>query len=79
VNLVGYNGTMWKCHDFSVIQILREINFRESRSSKNVIFAILNPSEFGFSSNFSLPKSAKIHKNQTSEPLNVLKCRILHF
>ena len=34
-------ATLWKCQDFYVIQILREINFRESRSSKNTVFAIL--------------------------------------
>ena len=31
---------MWKFHDFSVTQILREINFRESSSSKTAFFAI---------------------------------------
>ena len=31
---------MWKIEDFFVTQILREINFRESRSSKIAIFAI---------------------------------------
>ena len=30
-----------KFHDFPIIQILREINFGESRSSKTAIFAIL--------------------------------------
>ena len=33
--------TMWKFHDFSITKILREINFEESRTSKNDIFAIL--------------------------------------
>ena len=32
---------MWKFHDFSVIHILREINFGEFRGSLNVVFAIL--------------------------------------
>ena len=32
--------TVWKYQDFSVIQILREINFGESRSSKFAFFAI---------------------------------------
>ena len=32
--------TVWKFHDFSVTQILREINFGESRSSENAVFAI---------------------------------------
>ena len=35
--------TVWKFHDFSVIQILREINFGECRSYKSAVFAI-----FGF-------------------------------
>ena len=33
-------GTVWKFQDFSVIQILREINLGESRSPKTAIFAI---------------------------------------
>ena len=32
---------MWKFHDFSATQILREIHFGESRSSKNAVEAIL--------------------------------------
>ena len=33
--------TVWKYQDFSATQILREINFEESKSSKNAIFTIL--------------------------------------
>ena len=29
---------MWKFHDFSITQILREINFWESKSAKSAIF-----------------------------------------
>ena len=32
---------MWKFHDFSVTQNLREVNFGESRSSKTAVLAIL--------------------------------------
>ena len=32
---------MWKFRDFSVTQILREMNLGESRASINVVFAIL--------------------------------------
>ena len=32
--------TVWKFQEFSAIQILREINFGESKSSKNDVFAI---------------------------------------
>ena len=32
---------MWKFQDFPIIQILREINFGELRSSKTAVIAIL--------------------------------------
>ena len=63
--------TVWKCQDFSVIQILREINFGESRSSETAIFR-----NFRGSLNFAYLlafKSEKNLKNQNSEPVNVLK------
>ena len=37
---------MWKFREFSIIQILSEINFGECRSSKNAIFAILGALNF---------------------------------
>ena len=40
------------------------------------IFWVMNFANFW---NFSTQKSAKIHKNPNSEPLNVLKWQILHF
>ena len=33
-----YVKSMWKFHDFSITQILREINFRDCRSAKSAIF-----------------------------------------
>ena len=33
--------TVWKFHDFAITQILREINFGDSRSAKYVIFTHL--------------------------------------
>ena len=65
---LGKCSTLWKFQDFSVAQILREIKFVEFRSSKTAIFAL-----------FGALKDAKIHENQNSEPLNVLKWQILHF
>ena len=59
---------MWKFHDFCTIQILREINFEDSRSAKTAIFAILGAMNFVLTF-----VTSKIHKNQNSEPLNVLK------
>ena len=47
---------------FSVTQILREINFGESRSSKTAVFAIFGPLTVGHSVNFSLQKVKKLIK-----------------
>jgi len=67
---------VWKNQDFSIFQILREINFGESRSFKTAVFCNLGDSEYCYFGNFQPPKSAIIQtqKNQNSEPLNVLKC-----
>ena len=54
---------MWKFLGFSVTQILREINFKESRSSETAVYAILA------AKNYPPSRSAKIHKNQNSESL----------
>ena len=35
------NITVWKFQAFSITQILREINFGESTSSKNAVFVML--------------------------------------
>ena len=51
---------MWIFQDFFVLQILREINFGQSRNSKTVISPILRSLNFF--------KIAKIHKSQNSEP-----------
>ena len=37
----AHAGTMWKFQDYSVIQILCEINIGEFRSSKRAVFAFL--------------------------------------
>ena len=69
---------MWKFQDFSITQILREINFVDSRSAKTAIFAILESVNLVNLVNFSLQKVQKfIKKNQNSEPLNVLQGQIL--
>ena len=38
--------TVWKFHDFSITQILREINFGEYRGSKTAIFIQFRGTEF---------------------------------
>ena len=37
---------MWKFHEFSIIQILREINFGDSRSTKAAILTHLEALNF---------------------------------
>ena len=39
---------MWKFHDFSITQILREIKFGDSRSAKSGIFTHLEALNFDF-------------------------------
>ena len=47
---------MWKLQDFSVSQILREINFAESRTSKTALFAISGALNFVELVNFNVEK-----------------------
>ena len=70
---------MWKFQDFSVIQILREINFGKPRSSETAIFTIFRALEFGKLVNLCLQKVQKMHKNQISESLDVVNWQFLHF
>ena len=51
--------TVWKLHYFSVTQILREINFGESRSSKTAGFAIVWALNMIYLADFSLQKVQK--------------------
>ena len=57
---------MWKFQDFSGIQILREINFWDSRSAKSAIFTHLKALNFGFYEFLHFLKSEiyQINKNQ---------------
>ena len=45
---------MWKIHDFPITQILREINFLDSRSAKSAIVTYLEPLNFDFYELFAL-------------------------
>ena len=66
-SFLGYSSpfrwvTLWKFRDFSVIQILREINFGESRSCKTAVNANLGALTFVTLANFSLQKVQKFMK-----------------
>ena len=70
--------SVWKSKDFSVIQILREINCREPRSSKTAVFAIFGALNIVDLVNFSHKKVSKFIK-ANSEPPNVLKWQMSYF
>ena len=53
--------------NFSVIQILREINFGHSRSYKTAVLAILGALNFAYLVNFSLHKVQKFLKINIGE------------
>ena len=55
--------TEWKFHSFSIIHILREINFGDSRSAKSAIFTVLEALNFDFDEVLQLLK-ADIYLNQ---------------
>ena len=54
--------TVWQFQDFSVTQILSEINFEESKSSKMAILAKLGDLNFVNLVNFSFQKVQKCMK-----------------
>ena len=61
---------MWKFHDFSITQILREINFRDSRSAKSAIFTHLDALKFD-PNNFFHSLEAEINQiNKIQSPKN---------
>ena len=64
--------TVWKFQDFPVTRILREINFGEFRGIKIADFCHFRDSEVCEFGRFQPLKSAKIHKNQNSQPPKVL-------
>ena len=55
-------STLWNDQDFSVIQILREINFRGCRSSKHAIFGNFKGCDCAILGEFSLSKVLKFIK-----------------
>ena len=65
------NCTVCTFQDFSVTQILREINFDQSWRSKTALFAILRGSECFHFGQCQPLKIAKIPKNLNSEPQNM--------
>ena len=66
---------VWKFQDFSITQILREINFGESRRAKTAIFAILGALNFVDLVHFSFEKVQKFtKKKKKSKSFGASKC-----
>ena len=57
-----HHHTVFKFHNYSIIQILRETNFGECRSSKTTVFSILGVLNFVNLANFILQKMQKSMK-----------------
>ena len=45
---IDVEGTVWKFHQFSITWILREVNFRDSRSAKSAILKHLGSLNIDF-------------------------------
>ena len=61
--------TVWKFHDFAITQILREINFGDSKSAKTAILAHLKQRNFDFYEflHFWKPEIYQINKIQSPQ------------
>ena len=62
--------TMWKNHDFPITQILREINFRGSRSAKCAILTHIEALNFHLYEFWHFLKSPKMAKTAVLELLD---------
>ena len=60
--------TVWKCHDFSITQVLREINFGDSWSAKSAILTNLEALKFDFYEFFHFLK-AEIYQSDKIQSL----------
>ena len=59
-----YFITVWKFHDFSITQILREINYGEYRSPKNGSYCFFGALNFVFGSFSAFKKCKKSQKSK---------------
>ena len=67
----SWGNTVWKIQDFSVFQILCEIIYGESKSSKNAVFAIPGALNIVNLANFCL---LKVQKFMIKVQIQSLKC-----
>ena len=62
--------TVWKFQKFSITQILREINFRDSRSAKSTILTHLEALNFDFYAFLHFLKAEIYQTNTIQSPKN---------
>ena len=67
---------MWKFHEFSTIQILREINFEDFRSAESTILTHLVPLNFDFYELLHFLK-AEIDQNSKIQNSKMAKTAVL--
>ena len=65
--------TGWKFHDFSITQILREINFWDSRSAKSAILTHSEAQKCNFDEFLHFMKAEIYKMNHFQSPLKLLK------
>ena len=73
---IQLNSTVWKFHEFSINQILREINFGNSRSAKSAVFAIFEALNFVTFGEFQPSKRANFHEIENLQSICVKKGRL---
>ena len=73
-----YIFTVWKFHDFSITQILREINFSDCSSAKSTILTHLEALIF-YIDEFLHFLRPKIDQYKNSEPLKLQKWQFFNF
>ena len=61
---------MWKFQDFCITQILREINFWDSRSAKSAILTHLEALDFDFYGFLHFLRAEIYQKEKTQSPKN---------
>ena len=78
--LMNFSHRVWKFHNFPAPQILREINFEETRSSKSAVFGKFQPTksvEIHKDLKSSASKGVKIADFALLESLNLISRKIL--
>ena len=74
-----YKNTVWKFHDFSITQILREIHFWDSRSAKSANLAHLEALNLDFHEFLHVLRAEIDQINKFQSPKNGQKRQFKNF